>query len=42
MKNQPLFDRMSPPTQVVFLAVFVLLVPIWFPLWVIMQIRSGK
>jgi len=37
-----LFDTLSPPRQVLLLVATVLLVPLWFPLWIIFEIKKGK
>jgi hypothetical protein len=39
---KPLFDRLSTTRKVFFLAVLVLLVPLWFPMWIYQQLRGSK
>jgi hypothetical protein len=40
--ERPLFDRLGVAMKVAFLFGIILTFPLWFPLWIISELKKGK
>lgn len=39
--DEPLFDRLGTGMQCVFLVGIILTVPLWFPLWILNELKKA-
>ena len=42
MNDEPLFDRLGLVSQIGLIVLMCLLIPVWFPLWIINEIMSER
>tara|TARA_R110000824_G_scaffold246723_1_gene435895 strand:- start:485 stop:610 length:126 start_codon:yes stop_codon:yes gene_type:complete len=40
--TEPLFERLGIGMQIAFLFGIILTVPLWFPLWILHELKKGK